>query len=180
MEWTSQIGRGCLTEHARNRQMAQCCSGEIKPLSQAPSFFLRQPGCGCHCRKPIWTVNMLLGQTQLGLRIWRSAVFVSVSACVGHMGDVRHGWTDRDSVSVGPKNRVYEMGVQLRHGEGQFWGETFVKHWNSVPDMELGHWVTGSVGHLGRVWCPGHRVIIFDPVWDPSFSGFWKKPKIKI
>ena len=25
------------------------------------------------------------------------------------------------------------------------------------PNMELGHWVTGSMGHLSR---PGHRVII--------------------
>ena len=26
--------------------------------------------------------------------------------------------------------------------------------------MELGHWVTGSVGHLGHLSRPGHRVII--------------------
>ena len=28
------------------------------------------------------------------------------------------------------------------------------------PDMELGHWVTGSMGHLGRLSRPGHWVII--------------------
>ena len=26
--------------------------------------------------------------------------------------------------------------------------------------MELGHWVTGSIGHLGHLSRPGHRVII--------------------
>ena len=25
-------------------------------------------------------------------------------------------------------------------------------------DMELGHWVTGSMGHLGHLSRPGHRV----------------------
>ena len=28
------------------------------------------------------------------------------------------------------------------------------------PDMELGYWVTGSMGHLGHLPRPGHRVII--------------------
>ena len=41
-------------------------------------------------------------------------------------------------------------------------------------DMELGHWVTGSMGHLGHLSRPGHRVTGPDPVWDPSFSGFRK------
>ena len=27
-----------------------------------------------------------------------------------------------------------------------------------APDMELGHWVTGSMGHLGHLSRPGHRV----------------------
>jgi len=36
------------------------------------------------------------------------------------------------------------------------------------PDMEPGHWVTGSMGHLGHLSRPGHRVIIL------SFSGFRK------
>lgn len=39
MGWKSHIGEGCLSEHARNRKMAQCCSGEIKPLSNPPVFF---------------------------------------------------------------------------------------------------------------------------------------------
>jgi len=26
--------------------------------------------------------------------------------------------------------------------------------------MELGHWVTGSMGHLGHLSRPGHRVVI--------------------
>ena len=32
------------------------------------------------------------------------------------------------------------------------------------PDMELGHWVTGSIGHLGHLSRPGHRV---------TGSSFW-------
>ena len=27
-----------------------------------------------------------------------------------------------------------------------------------LSDMELGHWVTGSMGHLGRLSRPGHQV----------------------
>ena len=31
----------------------------------------------------------------------------------------------------------------------------------NTSDMELGHWVTGSMGHLSHLSRPGHRVIIF-------------------
>ena len=41
----------------------------------------------------------------------------------------------------------------------------------SQPDMELGHWVTGSFGSSFTSGSPGHH---FDPVLDPSFSGFRK------
>ena len=27
-----------------------------------------------------------------------------------------------------------------------------------LSDMEVGHWVTGSMGHLGRLSRPGHQV----------------------
>jgi len=44
-----------------------------------------------------------------------------------------------------------------------------------TPDMELGHWVTGSMGHLGHLSRPGHWVIIltrceirFLPVFDKT------------
>ena len=30
-----------------------------------------------------------------------------------------------------------------------------------IADMELGHWVTGSMGHLGHLSRPGLRVIVF-------------------
>jgi len=30
----------------------------------------------------------------------------------------------------------------------------------SCAGMELGHWVTGLIGHLGHLSRPGHRVII--------------------
>jgi len=42
--------------------------------------------------------------------------------------------------------------------------------WLWRPNMELGHWVTRSVGHLG------HH---FDPVWEPSFAVFEKMPKMQ-
>ena len=46
-----------------------------------------------------------------------------------------------------------------------------------ATDMELGHWVTGSMGHLGQSGSPGHH---FDPVWDPSFFPvFEKMPKMQ-
>ena len=32
-------------------------------------------------------------------------------------------------------------------------------HQISTADTELGHWVTGSMGHLGHLSRPGHRVI---------------------
>jgi len=40
-----------------------------------------------------------------------------------------------------------------------------------LPDMELGHWVTGSFGSSFTSGSPGHH---FDPVSDPSFSSFRK------
>ena len=45
--------------------------------------------------------------------------------------------------------------------------------------MELGHWVTGSVGHLGHLSRPGHPGRHFDPVcgspgrWIPGSLGRW-------
>ena len=44
--------------------------------------------------------------------------------------------------------------------------------------MELGHWVTGSMGHLGHLSRPGHRVIILTRV-RPEFFRFFKMPKIQ-
>jgi len=38
--------------------------------------------------------------------------------------------------------------------------------------MELGHWVTGSMDHLGHLLRPGHRVIILN--WCESFPVFEK------
>jgi len=42
--------------------------------------------------------------------------------------------------------------------------------------MELGHWVTGSIGSSFTSGSPGHHC---DPVWDPSFSGFRKMPNMQ-
>jgi len=42
------------------------------------------------------------------------------------------------------------------------------------PDMELGHWVTGSMGHLSR---PGHRVIILTRCETRVFPVFEKSPR---
>ena len=42
------------------------------------------------------------------------------------------------------------------------------------PYMELGHWVTGSVGHLGHLSRPGHRVIILTRC-EPRVFQFSKK-----
>jgi len=36
-----------------------------------------------------------------------------------------------------------------------------IPHVDWRPDMELGHWVTASMGHLGHLSRPGHH---FDPV----------------
>ena len=45
-----------------------------------------------------------------------------------------------------------------------------------LPDMELGHWVTRSMGHLGHLSLPGHRVIILTRcVTQASFSFFFEK-----
>jgi len=45
-----------------------------------------------------------------------------------------------------------------------------------MSDMELGHWVTGSMGHLGHLFSLGHRVpgSSYDPVCDPVF--YFKPP----
>jgi len=44
-----------------------------------------------------------------------------------------------------------------------------------LSDMELGHWVTGSMGHLGHLSRPGHRVIILTQT--RAFPVFEKMPK---
>jgi len=46
-------------------------------------------------------------------------------------------------------------------------------------DMELGHWVTGSMGHLGRLSRPGHRVITLTRCETRVFPVFEKCPKCK-
>jgi len=51
-----------------------------------------------------------------------------------------------------------------------------------ASDMELGHWVTGSMGHLGHLSRPGHWVTLssFWPGVRPEFFRFSKKcPKCK-
>jgi len=46
--------------------------------------------------------------------------------------------------------------------------------------LELGHWVTGSMGHLGHLSRPGHRVIILTQCDTRVFFRFSKKcPKCK-
>ena len=48
-----------------------------------------------------------------------------------------------------------------------------------VTDMELGHWVTGSMGHLGHLSRPGHRVIILTRCTTRVFPVFEKKAQDK-
>ena len=48
------------------------------------------------------------------------------------------------------------------------------------PDMELGHWITGSMGHLGHLSRPSHRVIILTHCETRVFRFLKKKPNIKI
>jgi len=45
--------------------------------------------------------------------------------------------------------------------------------------MELGHWVTGSMGHLGHLSRPGHRVIILTRCETRVFPVFEKMPKMQ-
>ena len=40
--------------------------------------------------------------------------------------------------------------------------------------MELGHWVTGSMGHLGHLSRPGHRVIVLTRCETRVFPVFEK------
>jgi len=47
------------------------------------------------------------------------------------------------------------------------------------PDMELGYWVTGSMGHLGHPSHPGHRVIILTRCETRVFPVFEKMPKMQ-
>ena len=46
-------------------------------------------------------------------------------------------------------------------------------------DMELGHSVTGSMGHLGHLSRPGHRVIILTRCETRVFPVFEKMPKMQ-
>ena len=48
----------------------------------------------------------------------------------------------------------------------------------TTPDMELGHWVAGSMAHLGHLSRSGHRVILTSV--KPEFFRFSKKiPKMQ-
>ena len=49
----------------------------------------------------------------------------------------------------------------------------------TTPDMELGHWVTDSMGHLGHLSRPGHRVIILTRCETRVFPVFEKIPKMQ-
>ena len=51
---------------------------------------------------------------------------------------------------------------------------------HTESDMELGHWVNGSMGHLGHLSRAGHRVIILTRCETRVFSGFRKKPKMVV
>jgi len=46
--------------------------------------------------------------------------------------------------------------------------------------VQLGHWVNGSVGHLGHLSLPGYRVILLTRCETRVFPVLEKKPKIKI
>ena len=45
--------------------------------------------------------------------------------------------------------------------------------------MELGHWVTGSMGHLGHLSRPGYRVIVLARCETRVFPVFEKMPKMQ-
>jgi len=49
-----------------------------------------------------------------------------------------------------------------------------VAAWARAADMELGHWVTGSMGHLGHLSRPGDRVIILTRCETRVFPVFEK------
>ena len=53
-----------------------------------------------------------------------------------------------------------------------------IRQWSGA-DMELGHWVTGSMGHLGRLSRPGYRVIILTRRETRVFPVFEKSSKIR-
>jgi len=48
-----------------------------------------------------------------------------------------------------------------------------------TADMELGHWVTGSMGHLGHLSRPGHRVIILTRCETRVYPVFEKMTKMQ-
>ena len=46
--------------------------------------------------------------------------------------------------------------------------------------MEMGHWVTGSMGHSGHLSRPGHRVIFLTQCETRVFPVFEKMPKMHL
>jgi len=62
------------------------------------------------------------------------------------------------------------------------WNMIYIGRIRNIPyrtDMELGHCVTGSMGHLGQLSRPGHRVIILTRCETRVFPVFEKSPKCK-
>ena len=66
--------------------------------------------------------------------------------------------------------------LTARHGANWWYEVNTVRRLELPPEMELGHWVTGSMGHLSH---PGYRVIILTRCETRVFPVFEKTPKSK-
>jgi len=68
---------------------------------------------------------------------------------------------------------------QQQHGAQQQMRAVSRCQLTQEADMELGHWVTGSMGHLGHLSRPGHRVIILTRCETRVFPVLEKMPKMQ-
>jgi hypothetical protein len=109
-----------------------------------------------------WSMNKntkLVSKTALLFNSRRNSdrLFVNLSEYKGHISKL---------TSVGPERFFYFMHLYLLTTDCR-------------ADMEPGHRVTGSMGHLGHLYRLGHWVTgstLWPGVW-PGFFNFWKKPE---
>jgi len=79
--------------------------------------------------------------------------------------------------TLGPRNRALDRDMDHHEKKVTFKGDVIIS--GRGPDMELGHWVAGSMGHLGHLSRPGHRVIILTRCETRVFPVFEKMPKMQ-
>ena len=107
--------------------------------------------------------NLPVKKILKSVKIWQNYGHESVAPFLAHPVDrqlpVSRDWYRVYRLLMDSCRQVPELRLRV----ASCWEPRCEAQQRLVPcaaDMELGHWVTGSMGHLGHLSRPGHRVII--------------------